>query len=202
MSLCPQNRIPFVVPDRVPWSQMSEALSCKFMSEVQTTLALDRGNLHCLAQKIFDKPDISEDFSNTPVSWAQFNKVLFLLLLKWQTQIFTHHSVQNNHWYILPLLWLAFIWTLDSALTYFVFPLYSISISADLILISIHVLALHEIICSHRFSLSLFLMQEVLPGRNFTFWQWFEGVIDLTKKCLKAYWSDGYVKPQRTQIDQ
>ncbi|MCI4387269.1 hypothetical protein PGIGA_G00072160 [Pangasianodon gigas] len=102
------NRIPFVVPDRVPWSQMSEALSCKFMSEVQTTHALDRCNLHCLAQKIFDKPDISEDFSNTPVSWAQFNK-------------------------------------------------------------------------------------EVLPGRNFTFWQWFEGVIDLTKKCLKAYWSDGLI---------
>ncbi|KAM9444641.1 signal transducer and activator of transcription 6 isoform 2-T3 [Clarias gariepinus] len=102
------NRIPFVVPDRVPWSQMSEALSCKFMSEVQTTLSLDRSNLHCLAQKIFDKPDVSEDFSNTPVSWAQFNK-------------------------------------------------------------------------------------EVLPGRNFTFWQWFEGVIDLTKKCLKAYWSDGLI---------
>ncbi|XP_060794408.1 signal transducer and activator of transcription 6 isoform X2 [Neoarius graeffei] len=102
------NRIPFVVPDRVPWSQMSDALNCKFMSEVQTTHALDIGNLHCLAQKIFDKPDNSEDFSNTPVSWAQFNK-------------------------------------------------------------------------------------EVLPGRNFTFWQWFEGVIDLTKKCLKAYWSDGLI---------
>ncbi|KAK3547842.1 hypothetical protein QTP86_031969 [Hemibagrus guttatus] len=102
------NRIPFVVPDRVPWSQMSEALSSKFMSEVQTTHALDRVNLHCLAQKIFDKTDNSEDFSNAPVSWAQFNK-------------------------------------------------------------------------------------EVLPGRNFTFWQWFEGVIDLTKKCLKAYWSDGLI---------
>ncbi|XP_060751097.1 signal transducer and activator of transcription 6 isoform X2 [Tachysurus vachellii] len=102
------NRIPFVVPDRVSWSQMSEALSCKFMSEVQTTHALDRVNLHCLAQKIFDKPDNSEDFSTAPVSWAQFNK-------------------------------------------------------------------------------------EVLPGRNFTFWQWFEGVIDLTKKCLKAYWSDGLI---------
>jgi len=36
------------------------------------------------------------------------------------------------------------------------------------------------------------LTQEVLPGRNFTFWQWFEGVIDLTKKCLRDYWTDGY----------
>ncbi|KTG42584.1 hypothetical protein cypCar_00003253, partial [Cyprinus carpio] len=101
------NRIPFIVPERVPWKQMCEALSSKFMSEVQTQRCLDRYNLHFLAQKIFDQPDISEDFSNMPVSWAQFNK-------------------------------------------------------------------------------------EVLPGRNFTFWQWFEGVMDLTKKCLRDYWSDGY----------
>ncbi|XP_049342469.1 signal transducer and activator of transcription 6 isoform X2 [Astyanax mexicanus] len=101
------NRIPFVVPERVPWSQMCEALNSKFMSEVQTNRGLDRYNLHCLAQKIFDK-DVSGDLSSTPVSWGQFNK-------------------------------------------------------------------------------------EVLPGRNFTFWQWFEGVIDLTKKCLKAYWSEGLI---------
>uniref|UniRef100_A0A8C1GCB3 Signal transducer and activator of transcription n=1 Tax=Cyprinus carpio TaxID=7962 RepID=A0A8C1GCB3_CYPCA len=102
------NRIPFIVPERVPWKQMCEALSSKFMSEVQTQRCLDRYNLHFLAQKIFDQPDISEDFSNMPVSWAQFNK-------------------------------------------------------------------------------------EVLPGRNFTFWQWFEGVMDLTKKCLRDYWSDGLI---------
>ncbi|XP_051961263.1 signal transducer and activator of transcription 6 [Xyrauchen texanus] len=102
------NRVPFVVPDRVPWNQMCDALSSKFMSEVQTQRGLDRYNLHFLAQKIFDQPDTTEDFSNMPVSWAQFNK-------------------------------------------------------------------------------------EVLPGRNFTFWQWFEGVMDLTKKCLKEYWSEGLI---------
>ncbi|XP_043080065.1 signal transducer and activator of transcription 6 isoform X2 [Puntigrus tetrazona] len=102
------NRIPFVVPERVSWKQMCEALSSKFMSEVQTQRCLDRYNLHFLAQKIFDQPDISEDLSNMPVSWAQFNK-------------------------------------------------------------------------------------EVLPGRNFTFWQWFEGVMDLTKKCLRDYWSEGLI---------
>ncbi|XP_067302182.1 signal transducer and activator of transcription 6 [Pseudorasbora parva] len=102
------NRIPFVVPERVPWKQMCEALSSKFMSEVQTPRGLDRYHLHFLAQKIFDQPDISEDLSNMPVSWAQFNK-------------------------------------------------------------------------------------EVLPGRNFTFWQWFEGVMDLTKKCLRDYWSEGLI---------
>ncbi|XP_056094680.1 signal transducer and activator of transcription 6 [Rhinichthys klamathensis goyatoka] len=102
------NRIPFVIPERVPWKQMCEALSSKFMSEVQTHRALDGYNLHFLAQKIFDQPDIAQDFGDIPVSWAQFNK-------------------------------------------------------------------------------------EVLPGRNFTFWQWFEGVIDLTKKCLRDYWTDGLI---------
>lgn len=35
--------------------------------------------------------------------------------------------------------------------------------------------------------------KEVLPGRNFTFWQWFEGAIDLTKRCLRDYWTDGLI---------
>ena len=37
------------------------------------------------------------------------------------------------------------------------------------------------------------LPQEILPGRGFTFWQWFDGVLDLTKRCLKSYWSDRWV---------
>lgn len=32
----------------------------------------------------------------------------------------------------------------------------------------------------------------MLPGRPFTFWQWFEGVMELTKKHLKTYWSEGW----------
>ncbi|KAM6470645.1 signal transducer and activator of transcription 6 isoform 1-T3 [Liasis olivaceus] len=42
--------------------------------------------------------------------------------------------------------------------------------------------------------------KEMLPGRGFTFWQWFEGILDLTKKYLKNYWSDrlimGFVSKQ------
>lgn len=60
---------------------MCEALSSKFMSEVQTDRALDIYNLHFLAQKIFDQPDISEDFGNILVSWAQFNKVPLTCIL-------------------------------------------------------------------------------------------------------------------------
>lgn len=35
--------------------------------------------------------------------------------------------------------------------------------------------------------------KEPLRERNFTFWQWFDGVVDLTKKHLKDYWSDGLI---------
>ncbi|XP_019748270.1 signal transducer and activator of transcription 6 isoform X2 [Hippocampus comes] len=102
------DRVPFVVPERVPWKLMCNTLNSKFTSEVQTHHNLDHYNQHFLAQKIFDKPDFTDDFSNMMVSWAQFNK-------------------------------------------------------------------------------------EVLPGRLFTFWQWFEGVMDLTKKHLRTYWSDGLI---------
>ncbi|XP_035236988.1 signal transducer and activator of transcription 6 isoform X2 [Anguilla anguilla] len=113
------DRVPFVVPERVPWKQMCLTLDSKFRLEVQTQRSLDPYNQHFLAQKIFDKPDISGDFSNMLVSWAQFNK-------------------------------------------------------------------------------------EVLPGRSFTFWQWFDGVMELTKKHLKSYWSDklifGFIGKQQLHL--
>ncbi len=73
--LCHQDRVPFVVPERVQWRMMCSTLNSKFTSEVETKHNLDQYNQHFLAQKIFDKPDTGEDFSNVPVSWAQFNKV-------------------------------------------------------------------------------------------------------------------------------
>ncbi|XP_058498185.1 signal transducer and activator of transcription 6 [Solea solea] len=102
------DRVPFIVPERVPWRMMYSTLNSKFTSEVQTQHNLDHFNQHFLAQKIFDKSDFVDDFSNMMVSWAQFNK-------------------------------------------------------------------------------------EVLPSRSFTFWQWFEGAMDLTKKHLKTYWSEGLI---------
>ncbi|KAJ0064255.1 hypothetical protein NL108_001585, partial [Boleophthalmus pectinirostris] len=67
------DRVPFVVPDRVPWRQMCNTLNVKFTSEVNTQQSLNDYNLLFLAQKIFDKHDIC-DFSNMFVSWSQFNK--------------------------------------------------------------------------------------------------------------------------------
>ncbi|XP_075951385.1 signal transducer and activator of transcription 6 isoform X1 [Anarhichas minor] len=102
------DRVPFMVSERVPWRMMYSTLNSKFTSEVLTHHNLDQYNQHFLAQKIFDKPDFADDFSNILVTWAQFNK-------------------------------------------------------------------------------------EVLPGRPFTFWQWFEGVMELTKKHLREYWSEGLI---------
>uniref|UniRef100_UPI00313CD2DA signal transducer and activator of transcription 6 isoform X2 n=1 Tax=Mirounga angustirostris TaxID=9716 RepID=UPI00313CD2DA len=45
-----------------------------------------------------------------------------------------------------------------------------------------------------------FSEMEILLGRGFTFWQWFDGVLDLTKRCLRSYWSDrliiGFISKQ------
>lgn len=33
--------------------------------------------------------------------------------------------------------------------------------------------------------------QENLPGWNYTFWQWFDGVMEVLKKHHKPHWNDG-----------
>ncbi|NXF13801.1 STAT6 protein, partial [Smithornis capensis] len=35
--------------------------------------------------------------------------------------------------------------------------------------------------------------KEILPGRGFTFWQWFDGVMEVLKKHLKPHWNDGAI---------
>lgn len=72
----PQERVPFVVAERVPWEKMCETLNLKFMAEVQTTKGLLKEHYFFLAQKIFnDHSAAPEDFQSRSVSWAQFNKV-------------------------------------------------------------------------------------------------------------------------------
>ncbi|KAL7869872.1 hypothetical protein AOLI_G00138600 [Acnodon oligacanthus] len=103
------GRVPFVVPDKVTWPQLCEALNMKYKSEVQSDRGLSEENLVFLAQKAFSSSSNSpEDYRNMTMTWSQFNR-------------------------------------------------------------------------------------ESLPGRNFTFWQWFDGVIELMKKHLKAHWNDGAI---------
>ncbi|XP_029171422.1 signal transducer and activator of transcription 5B [Nylanderia fulva] len=64
------GRVPFVVPDKVLWRQVAEALNMKFRSA--TGRALTGENLKFLAEKAFRT--VLPDYSNTPLSWAQFCK--------------------------------------------------------------------------------------------------------------------------------
>uniref|UniRef100_A0A8C2W1F5 Signal transducer and activator of transcription n=1 Tax=Chinchilla lanigera TaxID=34839 RepID=A0A8C2W1F5_CHILA len=103
------GRVPFAVPDKVPWPQLCEALNMKFKAEVQSARGLTKENLVFLAQKLFSSGSGHlEDYSSMSVSWSQFNR-------------------------------------------------------------------------------------ENLPGRNYTFWQWFDGVMEVLKKHLKPHWNDGAI---------
>lgn len=65
------SRVPFAVPDKVPWHQLGEVLSMKFKSA--TGRGLSEDNLRYLAGKIFRGQPI-KDGNNTLVSWSQFCK--------------------------------------------------------------------------------------------------------------------------------
>lgn len=82
LSLSPftQDRVPFVVAERVPWEKMCETLNLKFMAEVGTSRGLLPEHFLFLAQKIFNDNSLSmEAFQHRCVSWSQFNKVISLL---------------------------------------------------------------------------------------------------------------------------
>ncbi|XP_060606463.1 signal transducer and activator of transcription 5B-like [Ruditapes philippinarum] len=98
-------RIPFQVPDKVPWSEVAKMLSTKFCA--MTGRGLSDINLKYLGNKLFGMSG-TVDFSSAVVSWTQFYK-------------------------------------------------------------------------------------ENLPGRNFTFWQWFWSVGKLVKEHLKEPWTDGSI---------
>ncbi|XP_009992494.1 PREDICTED: signal transducer and activator of transcription 5B-like [Chaetura pelagica] len=69
------GRVPFAVPDKVQWPQLCEALNMKFKAEVQSSRGLTKENLVFLAQKLFNSTSSHlEDYSNTTVSWSQFNR--------------------------------------------------------------------------------------------------------------------------------
>uniref|UniRef100_A0A665TEZ9 Signal transducer and activator of transcription n=1 Tax=Echeneis naucrates TaxID=173247 RepID=A0A665TEZ9_ECHNA len=114
-----KGRVPFLVPDKVLWPQLCDAINMKYKAEVQSNRGLSEENLVFLAQKAFSiSSNNPDDYRNMTMTWSQFNR-------------------------------------------------------------------------------------ESLPGRNFTFWQWFDGVMELTKKHLKPHWNDGailgFVNKQQAQ---
>lgn len=76
ISLSTQGRVPFVVPDKVLWPQLCEALDMKYKAEMHSGRGLSEDNLVFLAQKAFTSSSNNpEDYRNMTISWAQFNRV-------------------------------------------------------------------------------------------------------------------------------
>lgn len=72
----PQGRVPFIVPDKVLWPQLCEALNMKYKAEMHSNRGLSEDNLVFLAQKAFSSSSNNpEDYRNMTISWAQFNRV-------------------------------------------------------------------------------------------------------------------------------
>ena len=67
-----QGRIPFQVPDKVPWNKIIETLNYKWKHECQSSHGLTTGAKQYLAQKLFRQP--LPPTSDKLVSWAQFNR--------------------------------------------------------------------------------------------------------------------------------
>ncbi|RZF46582.1 hypothetical protein LSTR_LSTR002914 [Laodelphax striatellus] len=65
------GRVPFFVPDRVPWPQLAEALNMKFTAA--TSRPLFEQNLTFLAEKAF-RGAFTGEYSNMSLSWTQFCK--------------------------------------------------------------------------------------------------------------------------------
>lgn len=63
------GRVPFQVPDKVPWGSVAEALSMKFKNS--TGKPLNDDNIRFLCEKVFRNGNAD---NNTLLSWAQFCK--------------------------------------------------------------------------------------------------------------------------------
>lgn len=74
--VCPQGRVPFLVPDKVLWPQLCDAINMKYKAEVQSNRGLSEENLVFLAQKAFSiSSNNPDDYRNMTMTWSQFNRV-------------------------------------------------------------------------------------------------------------------------------
>lgn len=76
-----KGRLPFQVPEKVPWPALAQALTTKFASNCG--LGISPENLNYLAFKIFGPAD---DYSMHFVTWTQFNRVSVVNLVLHKTR--------------------------------------------------------------------------------------------------------------------
>lgn len=71
-----QGRVPFLVPDKVLWPQLCDAINMKYKAEVQSNRGLSEENLVFLAQKAFSSSSNNpDDYRSMTMTWSQFNRV-------------------------------------------------------------------------------------------------------------------------------
>uniref|UniRef100_A0A8C6KIT2 Signal transducer and activator of transcription n=1 Tax=Nothobranchius furzeri TaxID=105023 RepID=A0A8C6KIT2_NOTFU len=69
------GRVPFLVPDKVLWPQLCEAINMKYKAEVQSNRGLSEENLVFLAQKAFSSTSNNpDDYRSMTMTWSQFNR--------------------------------------------------------------------------------------------------------------------------------
>uniref|UniRef100_T1JJU0 Signal transducer and activator of transcription n=1 Tax=Strigamia maritima TaxID=126957 RepID=T1JJU0_STRMM len=66
------GRVPFAVPEKVPWQQVAEMLVCKF--KAATGRGLSDDNLRYLGGKAFRSNTQIQEYANMMLSWSQFCK--------------------------------------------------------------------------------------------------------------------------------
>lgn len=66
------NRTPFVVPDKVPWPRLGDALNMKFRASTGRQLTAD--NLHFLGEKVFKASIMQTITDDYQISWSSFCK--------------------------------------------------------------------------------------------------------------------------------
>lgn len=68
--------MPFLVPDKVLWPQLCDAINMKYKAEVQSNRGLSEENLVFLAQKAFSSSSNNPDeYRSMTMTWSQFNRV-------------------------------------------------------------------------------------------------------------------------------
>lgn len=66
------NRTPFVVPDKVPWNRLADALNMKFRASTGRNLTPE--NLHFLCEKVFKLQVPMPPTDDYQITWSQFCK--------------------------------------------------------------------------------------------------------------------------------
>ena len=167
------GRQPFLVPDKVPWSQLAKTLNIKFRASCGMGLSED--NLRYLASKAFRWEICTEHvIRGLSVIFSGFLTPCHLSVPIWFKRELEGREFIDRQ--------------LRGLFTY---------LHVHCILFRYHEwpFAHRSHGYNHDFSSAMMswsqFCKEPLPDRSFTFWDWFHAVMKLTKEDLRGLWIDG-----------